>query len=47
VGRELSVNFVRFNSAYESIECLEPWARAPFPSRLAISAVLYSEEQLE
>lgn len=47
MGRELSVNFVRFNSAYESIECLEPWARAPFPSRLAISAVLYSEEQLE
>ena len=27
VRRELSVNFVRFNSHYDSIECLEPWAQ--------------------
>src|SRR5271157_6152917 len=28
VRRELSVNFVRYNSHYDSFECLEPWAGA-------------------
>lgn len=46
--RELAINFVRFNPAYDSFECAEPWAhrtlgehaRDPRP-------VLYSEKQLE
>ena len=27
VRRELAINFVRFNPDYDSMECLEPWAR--------------------
>ncbi len=27
VRRELAINFVRFNPAYDSMECLEPWAQ--------------------
>jgi deoxyribodipyrimidine photo-lyase len=30
VRRELSVNFVRYNSYYDSFECLEPWADRSF-----------------
>jgi deoxyribodipyrimidine photo-lyase len=31
VRRELSVNFVRYNSRYDSFECVEPWRIAPLP----------------
>jgi deoxyribodipyrimidine photo-lyase len=48
VRRELSVNFVRFNPAYSSMECLEPWARRSFAEHARDSRnVLYSEMQLE
>jgi deoxyribodipyrimidine photo-lyase len=48
VWRELAVNFVKFNSLYDSLECAEPWALRS----LALHAkdprpVLYSERQLE
>ncbi len=48
VRRELAVNFVRFNPAYDSMECLEPWARRSLSEHARDRrAVLYSEEQLE
>ena len=48
VRRELSVNFVRFNSAYDSIECLEPWAQRSLAEHARDPrAVVYSEKQLE
>ncbi|MGH9537102.1 MAG: deoxyribodipyrimidine photo-lyase [Terriglobales bacterium] len=48
VRRELSVNFVRFNPAYDSIECLEPWAQRSFSKHARDArSVVYSEQQLE
>ena len=48
VRRELSVNFVRFNSAYDSMDCLEPWAERSFARHSSDSRpVVYSEKQLE
>ncbi len=48
VRRELAVNFVRFNSSYDSVECLEPWADRSFAEHSGDRrTVIYSEEQLE
>jgi len=48
VRRELSVNFVRFNPSYDSIECLEPWAQRSLSEHARDRrTVLYSEQQLE
>jgi len=48
VRRELSVNFVRFNPAYDSMECLEPWAsRTMKEHALDSRPVFYSEKQLD
>jgi deoxyribodipyrimidine photo-lyase len=48
VRRELSINFVRFNSHYDSIECLEPWAQRSLAEHARdLRAVVYSEKQLE
>ncbi len=48
VRRELSVNFVRYNPHYDSLECLEPWADRSFARHSADRRpILYREEQLE
>ncbi len=48
VRRELAVNFVRFNSSYDSMECLEPWADRSFARHASDRrSILYREEQLE
>src|SRR5271166_6022287 len=48
VRRELSVNFVRYNSHYDSVECLEPWAGRSFARHSSDKRpVMYSDEQLE
>ena len=48
VRRELAINFVRFNPDYDSMECLEPWARRSLSEHACDRrAVIYSEEQLE
>ncbi|MGA9735407.1 MAG: deoxyribodipyrimidine photo-lyase, partial [Candidatus Sulfotelmatobacter sp.] len=48
VRRELSVNFVRYNSYYDSFECLEPWADRSFAQHSGDRRpILYREEQLE
>ena len=48
VRRELAVNFARFNSSYDSLECLEPWADRSFARHASDRRpVLYSGEQLE
>jgi deoxyribodipyrimidine photo-lyase len=48
VRRELSVNFVRFNSSYDSVECLEPWADRSFAEhRTDLRPVTFTDEQLE
>jgi deoxyribodipyrimidine photo-lyase len=48
VRRELSVNFVRFNPAYDSMECLEPWAQRSLSEHARDRrTVIYSEEELE
>jgi deoxyribodipyrimidine photo-lyase len=48
VRRELSINFVRFNSHYDSIECLEPWAQRSLAEHARDPrAVVYSQKQLE
>jgi deoxyribodipyrimidine photo-lyase len=48
VRRELSVNFVRYNSHYDSFESLEPWAGRSFARHSSDRRpVVYSEEQLE
>ncbi len=47
VRRELAINLVRFNPAYDSIGCLEPWAQRSFAEHARDPrAVLYSEKQL-
>jgi deoxyribodipyrimidine photo-lyase len=48
VRRELSVNFVRFNSSYDSMECLEPWAERSLAEHARDRrAVTYSESEME
>jgi len=48
VRRELSVNFVRYNSHYDSFECLEPWADRSFAQHSGDRRpIAYDEEQLE
>ena len=48
VRRELSVNFVRYNSHYDSFESLEPWADRSFARHSGdLRPVLYREKQLE
>ncbi|MBV9573265.1 MAG: deoxyribodipyrimidine photo-lyase [Acidobacteriales bacterium] len=48
VRRELAVNFVRFNSHYDSLECLEPWADRSFAQHSGDRRpIVYSEQQLE
>ena len=48
VRRELAINFVRFNSLYDSVECMEPWADRSFVQHASdLRPVLYSAEQLE
>jgi deoxyribodipyrimidine photo-lyase len=48
VRRELAINFVRFNPDYDSMECLEPWARRSLSEHVRDRRdVVYSEEQLE
>jgi deoxyribodipyrimidine photo-lyase len=48
VRRELSVNFVRYNSYYDSFECLEPWAGRSFAQHSGDRRpIVYSEAQLE
>jgi len=48
VRRELAVNFVRFNPLYDSMECLEPWAKRSFAQHSSDQRpVVNSERQLE
>jgi deoxyribodipyrimidine photo-lyase len=48
VRRELSVNFVRYNSRYDSFECLEAWADRSFARHSGDHRpIVYREEQLE
>ncbi len=48
VRRELSVNFVRFNPNYDSMECLEPWALRSLSGHAHDQrTVIYSDEELE
>lgn len=48
VRRELAVNFVRFNSLYDSVECMEPWADRSFAQHASDKrTTLYSLERLE
>jgi deoxyribodipyrimidine photo-lyase len=42
------VNFVRFNPAYDSMECLEPWAHRSLAEHAADRrSVVYTDKQLE
>ena len=46
--RELAINFVRFNPAYDSFECAEPWAHRTLSEHARDPRpVLYTERQLE
>jgi deoxyribodipyrimidine photo-lyase len=48
VRRELSVNFVRYNSHYDSFECLNAWADRSFAQHSGDHRpIVYSEDQLE
>jgi deoxyribodipyrimidine photo-lyase len=48
IRRELSVNFVRFNPLYDSMECLEPWAGRSLAAHATDTRqTLYSDRQLE
>lgn len=46
--RELAINFVRFNTVYDSFECAEAWAHRTLAEHARDPRpVLYSEKQLE
>jgi deoxyribodipyrimidine photo-lyase len=46
--RELAINFVRFNPAYDSFECAEPWAHRTLAEHACDPRpALYSAKQLE
>jgi deoxyribodipyrimidine photo-lyase len=48
VRRELAINFVHFNPAYDSMESLEPWARRSLSEHARDRrTVIYSEKELE
>ena len=48
VRRELAINFVRFNSVYDSVECMEPWADRSFAQHASDRRpILYSAERLD
>jgi deoxyribodipyrimidine photo-lyase len=48
VQRELAVNFVRFNPAYDALESLEPWAERSFAEHAGDHRpFVYNERQLE
>lgn len=48
VRRELAINFVRFNSLYDSVECMEPWADRSLRQHAADRRpILYSPERLD
>jgi len=48
VRRELAINFVRFNSFYHSVECMEPWADRSFAQHTSDRRpILYSPERLD
>ena len=48
VRRELAVNFVRYNPAYDSAGCLEPWANRTLAEHARDKRpVLYTDAQLE
>ena len=48
VRRELAINFVRFNPAYDDMECLEPWAQRSLSQHgRDRRALVYSDQQLE
>jgi deoxyribodipyrimidine photo-lyase len=48
VRRELAVNFVRFNPAYDSLECTEPWANRTLAEHASDRRpVIYTQQQLE
>ena len=48
VRRELSVNFVRYNSDYDSFECLEPWANRSLAKHSGgRRPIVYDDKQLE
>jgi deoxyribodipyrimidine photo-lyase len=46
--RELSINFVRYNETYDSIECAEPWSARTLANHSKDKRpVLFNERQLE
>jgi len=48
VRRELAINFCRYNSRYDSLECAEPWALRTIKEHARDEReYLYSERQLE
>ncbi len=48
IRRELAINFVRFNPAYDSLDCLEPWASRSLAEHAQDRrSILYSDRQLE
>jgi deoxyribodipyrimidine photo-lyase len=48
VRRELAINFVRFNSFYDSVGCMEPWADRSFAQHASDRRpILYSLERLD
>jgi deoxyribodipyrimidine photo-lyase len=47
IRRELSINFVRFNPSYDSMECLEPWASRTMAEHASDGRAVYSEKQLD
>jgi deoxyribodipyrimidine photo-lyase len=48
VRRELAINFVRFSPDYDSMDCLEPWARRSLNEHVRDArAFIYSEDQLD
>ncbi|MGH9501742.1 MAG: deoxyribodipyrimidine photo-lyase [Terriglobales bacterium] len=48
IRRELSINFVRFNPSYDSMDCLEPWASRSLSEHARDRrSEVYSAEQLE
>jgi len=48
VRRELAINFVRFNSSYDSIECMERWADRSFAQHASDHRpIVYSSRRLD
>ena len=48
IRRELAVNFVRFNSDYDHIACLEPWAERSIAEHVRDARpILYTDRQLD